>query len=102
MLALKPHFDQIAASLTDRIAMAQAAGKDVTSAQASLAAMNAAVTAAVALASPLPAQLLALTPAGLAGSAATVLQNARTALGAARDDLKSAAQDGRDVIADLK
>ena len=38
----------------------------------------------------------------LAGSAATVLQNARTALGAARDDLKSAAQDGRDVIADLK
>ncbi len=102
VLALKPHFDQIAASLTDRIAMAQAAGKDVTSAQASLAAMNAAVTAAVALASPLPAQLLALTPAGLAGSAATVLQNARTALGAARDDLKSAAQDGRDVIADLK
>jgi hypothetical protein len=102
VLALKPHFDQIAASLTDRIARAQAAGQDVTSAVASLAAMNAAVTTAVSLASPLPAQLLALTPAAFAGSATTVLQNARTALASARDDLKAAAQDGRDVLADLK
>jgi hypothetical protein len=64
--------------------------------------MNAAVTTAVSLASPLPAQLLALTPAAFAGSATTVLQNARTALASARDDLKAAAQDGRDVLADLK
>lgn len=101
VLALKPHFDSISAALAGRIAKARAVGKDVTSAQTSLDAMNAAVAAAVALASPLPAQLLALTPAGFA-TGATVLQSARTALASARDDLKTAAQDGRAVIAALK
>jgi hypothetical protein len=45
---------------------------------------------------------LALTPAnyGSAGGA-TVIKNARIALVAARDHFKSAAQDGRSVLADL-
>jgi hypothetical protein len=101
-LALKPHFDQLATTLAGRIAVAAAKGKDVSAAQASLDAMNAAVAGAVALATPVPAKLLALTPAnyGSAGGA-TVIKNARIALVAARDHFKSAAQDGRSVLADL-
>ncbi len=103
VLALKPRFDGISTSLAGRIAQAIANGKDVASAQASLAAMNAAVASAEALASPLPAQLLALTPAQYnAGMGGPVLQKARGALIEARDDLKAAAQDGRDVLADLE
>jgi hypothetical protein len=100
-LALKPHFDQLATTLAGRIAAA-AKGKDVSAAQASLDAMNAAVAGAVALATPVPAKLLALTAAnyGSAGGA-TVIKNARIALVAARDHFRSAAQYGRSVLADL-
>jgi hypothetical protein len=102
-LALKPHFDQLSTTLAGRIAAAQANGKDVTAAQASLDAMNAAVADAVALAAPQPAKLLALTAANYnAASTTTLLRNVRVALGTARNDLKNAAQDGRDVLAALK
>jgi hypothetical protein len=56
--------------------------------------MNASVTAAVGLATPLPAQLLPLTPAQYnGGTAGPVLNSARTALVQARNDLKSAIAD---------
>jgi hypothetical protein len=102
VLALKPHFDDISANLTARISNARAKGKDIGSAQTSLAAMNTAVGNAVSLASPLPAQLLALTPDQYAAGTAAVLQAMRTGLGHAAQDLKLAAQDGRNVIAAIK
>ncbi len=103
VVALKPHFDQISTNLAGRIATAKANGKDVAAAQTALDAMNAAVANAETLASPLPAQLLALTPAQYnAGTASAVLQRARAALIAARDDLKAAVRDGQNVLADLK
>jgi hypothetical protein len=101
-LAIKPHFDQISTDLAARIATAQGKGKDVTAAQADLSAMNTSVVNAVALASPIPAALLAMTPAGYGSGSAATLQGYRTALGQARDDLKSATQDARDLIAALK
>lgn len=89
-------FATVNKNLSARIAAAKAAGKDTTAAQADLDAMNAAVTAAVGLASPLPAQLLPLTPAQYnAGSAGAVLKSARAALGTARDGLKTAVADAR-------
>jgi hypothetical protein len=89
-------FATVNTNLTARIAAAKAHGKDTTAAQADLDAMNASVTAAVGLASPLPAALLPLTPAQYnGGTAGPVLANARTALGQARDDLKSAIADAK-------
>ena len=83
-------------NLAARIAAAKAAGKDTTAAQADLDAMNASVTAAVGLASPLPAALLPLTPAEYnGGTAGPILASARAALGTARDDLKTALADAQ-------
>lgn len=91
VVASQTNFGKINTNLTARIAAAKAAGKDVTAAQADLDAMNASVTAAVGLATPLPAALLPLTPAQYnAGTAGPILTSARTSLGQARDDLKSA------------
>jgi len=102
VLALKPHFDQVSTALAARIAQARANGRDVSAAQADLGAMNSSVAAAVALAAPLPARLLALTPAQFnAGTASPVLQSVRAAVLKARDDLVTASQDGRKVLADL-
>lgn len=89
-------FATVNTNLAARIAAAKAAGKDTTAAQADLDAMNASVTAAVGLASPLPAQLLPLTPAQYnAGTAGPVLKSARAALGSARADLKTAVADAQ-------
>jgi hypothetical protein len=96
VVAAQAKFTQLNTTLAARIATAKAAGKDTTAAQADLDAMNAAVTQAVGLASPLPAQLLPLTPAQYnGGTAGPVLTNARTALGQARDQLKSAIADAK-------
>jgi len=57
--------------------------------------MNASVTAAVGLASPLSAQLLPLTPAQYNVGTAGPILTARTALGQARDDLRSALADAK-------
>ena len=103
VVAIKPDFDGISSALADRIAKAQAKGKDVTAAKADLAAMNAAVAGAETLAGPLSARLLALTPADFqSGAGQSALLVARTNLVKARDDLKTAAKDGRNVLADLK
>jgi hypothetical protein len=91
VIAAQTKFGEINTKLTAAIATAHAAGKDTTAAQADLDAMNASVTTAAGLATPLPAQLLPLTPAQYnGGTAGPVLTAARTALGTARDDLKSA------------
>jgi hypothetical protein len=89
--AAQARFATVSTTLTTRIAAATAAGKDTAAAQADLDAMKASVTAAAGLAAPLPATLLALTPAQYnAGTAGPVMDSAKTALGHARDDLKSA------------
>ena len=102
VLAAQTRFATVNTNLTARIAAAKAAGKGTTAAQADLNAMNASVTAAVGLASPLSAQLLPLTPAQYnVGTAGPILTAARTALGQARDDLRSALPDakaGRDAL----
>jgi hypothetical protein len=96
VVASQTRFSTVNTNLTARIAAAKAAGKDVTAAQADLDKMNAAVTAAVGLATPLPAALLPLTPAQYnGGTAGPVLAGARTALGQARDQLKAAAADAK-------
>jgi hypothetical protein len=96
VLFAQTKFAAVNTTLTARIAAATAHGKNTTAAQTNLDAMNAAVTHAVALASPLPAALLPLTPAQYnGGPAGPVLTNARTVLGQARDLLKSATADAK-------
>jgi predicted deacylase len=96
VIASQTSFAKVNTNLAARIAAAKAAGKDTTAAQADLDAMNAAVTKAVGLATPLPATLLPLTPAQYnAGTAGPILTSARTALAQARDLLKSAVQDAK-------
>jgi hypothetical protein len=101
--ALQPHFAAISADLAARIATAQGNGKDVTAAQAALADMNSKVAAAAALAGPIPARLLRLTPAQFdSGAASPILTSARTAILAAGADMKLAVTDAQAVVADLK
>ena len=92
VMAAQAKFSKVNDALAARIAAAKAAGKDTNAAQADLDAMNAAVTKAVGLATPLPAALLPLTVAQYnGGTAGPVLAGARTSLGQARDQLKAAA-----------
>ncbi len=91
VLATQTKFSTVNTNLTKRIAAAKAAGKNTTTAQTALNAMNAAVVNAVGLAQPLPAKLLPLTPAQYnSGTAGPILTSARAALGQARDQLKAA------------
>jgi hypothetical protein len=91
VVAVQAKFADINTKLAAAIAAAKAAGKDTAAAQAELDAMNASVTAAAALATPIPAALLPLTPAQYnGGTAGPTLAGARKALGTARNDLKSA------------
>jgi hypothetical protein len=100
--ASKTVFDKIAARLSARITAAKAAGKDTAAAETALAAMNKSVTDAIALASPLPARLLPLTPAQWNdGSAGPVIKDAREKLVQARALIQSArksAQACRDAL----
>jgi hypothetical protein len=101
--AVAAQFEQISTYLAGRISTANSAGKDTTGAQAALHAMNVAIATAAASASPLPARLLALTPAQFnAGTAGPELRSARVSILSARDQLKSAVADARAVIADLR
>jgi hypothetical protein len=96
VLFAQTKFAEINTNLAARIAAAKAHGKDTTAAQAALDAMNTAVSQAAGLATPLPAALLPLTPAQYnGGTAGPVLTNAKTALGQARDLLKSASADAK-------
>lgn len=92
VFAAQSKFSQVNTALAARIATDKAAGKDTSGAQSDLDAMNAAVTAAVSLATPLPAALLALTPAQYDNG---TIASARTALGQARTDLASALADAK-------
>jgi hypothetical protein len=94
VVATQTKFADVNTKLSARIAAAKAAGKNTAAAQADLDAMNAAVTKAVGLASPLPAALLPLTPAQYnGGTAGPILSSARSALVQARDQLKAAVAD---------
>jgi hypothetical protein len=105
VLALQTKFADVNTKLTALIAKAKTAGKDTTAAQSHLDAMNLAVTAAVGLASPVPAALLPLTPVQYnGGTAGPILSGARTALEQARDKLKTALAEAkacRDALAKL-
>jgi hypothetical protein len=103
VLSLKPHLQALAAALSQRIADAAAAGKDTAAAQSSLDAMNAALAKAESLAAPWPSQLVSLTPAQYdAGTAGPILQQARSALANASQQLKAALVDGRAILAALR
>jgi hypothetical protein len=103
VLSLQPHLASLTSALADRIARAQAAGRDVTAARQSLDDMQTALDRAESLAQPWPARLVALTPADFdSGVAGPRLQQARTALGSASAQLKLALGDGRAILRDLR
>jgi hypothetical protein len=103
VLALQQSFTQTAADLAERIATAEADGKDVTAAKTSLDSMNAEVAAAMNLAAPLPGKLLPLTAAQWnSGNAGPVVSAARAALVSARSHLQAAVRLGRAVIVALQ
>ncbi len=88
--------------LASLIAQAEAAGKDVTGAQAHLDAMTAAITSALDHVDGVAEDVLALTPADWNdGSAQPVLRAAREAIVAARGGLRTALAEARQVIAAL-
>jgi len=96
VVAAQSRLAAISTQLAARIAQAKAAGSDTMQAQADLDAMNAAVAAAVKLASPVPGQLVPLTAADYnSGTAGPAIVAARAALVGARDDLRNAAADAR-------
>jgi hypothetical protein len=99
-------FGDIDKRLSDAIAKAEAAGKDVTDARAHLASMNAAVDKAIALAAPIAPAVLPLTPAQFnAGTAGPILTDARSKLASARQQLKTAQAEAkacRDALAKLR
>ena len=101
--AVAAQFENISTELAGRISTAKSAGKDATVAEAALHAMTVAIGTAAGSASPLPARLLALTPAQFnAGTAGPELRIARASILSARDQLKSAVADARAVLVDLR
>jgi hypothetical protein len=97
--AAGPLFDKVTTKIADEIATAKGLGKDTTAAQADLDAMNASIAKGEALAKPLAATLLALTPTQLAnGSAAPVLTSAKTTLFEAWKDFWTARMDAHKAL----
>lgn len=96
-------FDKVTAKIADEIATAKGLGKDTTAAQTLLDAMNTAIAKGVSAATPVPATLLALTPAQLAdGSAAPVLTSARATLFTAWQSFWTARMDAHKALDALK
>jgi hypothetical protein len=94
--------DATAADLGTLIERAEAAGEDVTEANAHLAAMVAAIDAAQAGVAGVADEVLPLTPAGWnAGTAGPILREARQAIVEARADMRTAMAEARKVIAAL-
>ncbi|MBF8289738.1 MAG: hypothetical protein HW391_706 [Chloroflexi bacterium] len=88
--------------LAGLIEQAAASGKDVTEAQAHLAAMEAAIDEALATVDGVAADVLPLTPADWnAGTAGPILRAARQAIADARADLRTAMSEARQVLAAL-
>jgi hypothetical protein len=101
--AVAAQFEKISTELAGRISTAKSAGKDTTAAESALHAMTVAIATAAASASPLPARLLALTPAQFnAGTAGPELRSARASILSARDRLKSAVADAGAVLVALR
>ena len=95
-LAADERFEDIDQKLSNLIAQAEAAGKDVTDAKAHLARMNAAVDKAMSLAGPIPDAVLPLTVAQFnSGTAGPVLTDARTKLAEARAQLRTAVAEAK-------
>lgn len=94
--AAQVKFADVNTRLSQAIARAKAAGKDVTDAQKHLDAMNAAVSKASSLASGIPAAVLPLTPAQFnAGTAGPILTTARSNLVQARGQIRTAATEAK-------
>lgn len=94
--------DATAADLQVLIDRAEAAGEDVTEANAHLAAMMAAIDAAQAGVAGLADEVLPLTPADWnAGTAGPILREARQAIVDARASMRTAMAEARKVIAAL-
>lgn len=91
----------LSSRLQNDIDRAQAKGKDVTKAQADENALNAAITAGLNAASPVPALVLPLADDNWT-AAQPVLQQARSDMGQAHTDFVNARTDAKAVIADLK
>lgn len=97
VIAAGPKFDALETKFAALIAAAPA-GTDTSKAQALLDDMKKQVAEAETLAGPLPAALLALTPAQFqAGAGDQVLKDARTALGKAQKDLRTANKDAHAI-----
>jgi len=88
--------DDALAKLQQAADAAEAAGKDVTAAQAEIDSARAGATAARHLVAGVSDTVLALQPAGYPGNA-TVLASSRTMLTEARGRLHAAAQDAKDA-----
>ncbi len=96
VVAAQTRFNDMSTRLAARIAAAKAAGKDTTAAQGHLDAMKAAVTRAVGLAQPIAGKVLPLTPSDWnSGAAGPVLNQARTDLTAARNQLRTAVAEAK-------
>jgi len=92
-----------AGRLSHAIETAASSGKDVTEAQAHLAAMKAAIDAAASDVAGDADAILALTPAAWnAGTAKPILDAARASIAAARTDLQTARTEARAVLAALR
>jgi hypothetical protein len=97
------HFGPLGEELQALIDRARAAGRDTTAAEAALASMNVKVDQAEALAEPLPGTLLPLSVAAYNdGTAGPELASARASIGQARDLLRGARADARQVISLLR
>jgi hypothetical protein len=95
--------DQLATRLQSWIDLAKSHGKDVSQAQADLDAMQGNAADAQAAASPVPGQILPLTPADWnSGTAGPILTSARHSLRSAHDDLAAARADAAACVAALK
>ncbi len=88
-------------TIAQDIQNAQAAGKDVTAAEASFTDLKNQVAAAQSATSGQDVTLLAQTPQGAPGNWSVFL-GARTSLASARNDLRSAYDDGMQIKADLQ
>lgn len=92
----------VAERLAGLIEQAAANGKDVTEAQAHLAAVEAAIDEALATVDGVADEVLPLTPADWnAGTAGPILRAARQAIADARADLRTAMPEARQVLAAL-
>lgn len=102
-LAATNRLTQLSTKLQSWIDREQAAGKDVTAAQAALDAMKQQTALAAAQVKPVPGQVLPLRPADWNdGTARPILGAARDALKSARNEIQAARNDAQACVAALR